>query len=137
MRFRRLLSLRHTVLTLVFFATFLRAQTPTPAHVATIQGLGKGTADLAGPWQFHLGDNLEWAQPNVEDASGHDGWESILPDRPWGAQSHYAYTGFAWYRLHLNITPAPGVTSSFPACSSQGWRCMRSVLEWQDGGALR
>jgi hypothetical protein len=36
-----------------------------------------------------------------------------LPDRPWGAQNHYAYAGLAWYRLYLRITPAPDVNTSF------------------------
>jgi hypothetical protein len=79
----------------------------------TIDGLGKGVVDLSGPWRFHIGDNLEWARPNANDTPGESGWEAIQPDRPWGAQGHYAYAGFAWYRLSLRITPAPGVASSF------------------------
>ena len=77
-----------------------------------IEGLGRGMVELGGPWQFHLGDDLHWAQPEVNDATGQNGWETILPDRPWGAQRHYAYAGFAWYRLHLHITTAPGLKSS-------------------------
>jgi Stage II sporulation protein E (SpoIIE) len=85
---------------------------PAPAEV-TIDGLGKGTADLSGPWRFHLGDNLHWADPGTDDTPGQSGWESILPDRPWGAQGHYAYTGFAWYRLRIHIAPAPDVKDGF------------------------
>lgn len=64
-------------------------------------------------WQFHIGDDIRWAQPGVDDTAGQPGWETMLPDRPWGAQGHYAYAGFAWYRLHLRITPAPGLKSGF------------------------
>lgn len=78
-----------------------------------IEGLGKGMAELNGPWQFHIGDNLQWAQPAIEDAAGQGGWETIRPDEPWGAQGHYAYAGFGWYRLHLHMTPATGLHSDF------------------------
>ena len=81
--------------------------------VVTIDGLGKGTVDLSGPWRFHTGDDMRWADPGFNDTPGENGWESILADRPWGAQGHYAYTGFAWYRLNLRITPAPDVKTDF------------------------
>jgi serine phosphatase RsbU (regulator of sigma subunit) len=83
------------------------------APVVTIDGLGKGVTHLDQRWQFHVGDDLRWAQPTIDDAAGQGGWETILPDRPWGAQRHYAYAGFAWYRLHLKITPAAGFNSDF------------------------
>jgi hypothetical protein len=103
-------------LVLLLFGSHLRiahAQTSPDAAAVTIDGLGKGTADLSGPWRFHIGDNLQWADPSINDTPGQDGWETILPDRPWGVQSHYAYTGFAWYRLYLRITPAPDVKTGF------------------------
>jgi hypothetical protein len=80
------------------------------APVVTIDGLGKGLVHLDQRWQFHIGDDLRWAQPAIDDAAGQGGWETILPDRAWGAQAHYAYTGFAWYRIHLHIVPAPGLS---------------------------
>jgi len=96
-----------------FHLRFAHAQTsPTPS-VVTIDGLGKGAVDLSGPWRFHIGDDLRWADPSINDTPGESGWETILPDRPWGAQRHYAYAGFAWYRLNLRITPAPDVQTDF------------------------
>jgi hypothetical protein len=92
---------------------FAHAQTSPAPSIVTIDGLGKGTVDLSGPWRFHIGDNLQWADPSINDTPGQNGWETILPDRPWGAQSHYSYTGFAWYRLYLRITPAPDVKTGF------------------------
>ena len=85
---------------------------PAPS-VVTIDGLGKGTVDLSGPWRFHIGDDLHWAEPGFNDTPGENGWETILVDRPWGAQRHYAYTGIGWYRLNLRITPAPDVKTDF------------------------
>jgi hypothetical protein len=96
-----------------FHLRFAHAQTSPAPSIVTIDGLGKGTVDLSGPWRFHIGDDLRWADPSINDTPGEGGWETILPDRPWGAQTHYAYTGFAWYRLNLRITPAPDVKTDF------------------------
>jgi hypothetical protein len=96
-----------------FHPPFAHPQTSPAPSIVTIDGLGKGTIDLSGPWRFHIGDELRWAETNINDTPGEGGWEAILADRPWGAQGHYAYAGFAWYRLSLRITPAPGVNSDF------------------------
>jgi hypothetical protein len=101
------------LLLLGFHLRFAHPQTALSPSIVTIDGLGKGTVALSGPWRFHIGDDLRWADPSVNDTLGEDGWQSIFTDRPWGAQGHYGYTGFAWYRLHLRITPAPGVKSDF------------------------
>jgi len=93
-------------------ATFaIQAQTAAPT--LSIQDLGRGTAALDGPWQFHPGDNLAWASPDLDDATGHNGWTQIAADQPWGAQGHRGYVGYAWYRKHLDITPASGIASSW------------------------
>ncbi len=72
-----------------------------------IEGLGKGTVALDGDWQFHLGDNPDWASPTLDDS----GWERIGVDKPWGDQAHFGYTGYAWYRRHVNFLPVAGVES--------------------------
>ena len=81
-----------------------------PSSALTIEGLGKGVAPLDGPWQFHLGDNPAWAAPSVDDATGHNGWEQLTAAAPWGTQGHASYTGYAWYRRHIKISPAPGAS---------------------------
>ncbi len=101
------------VVFLALAALHAYGSTPVPAPVVNLDGLGMGTAHLDGPWQFHTGDNPQWAEPGIDDAAGQNGWETIQPDRPWGAQSHYAYAGYAWYRLHLHITPSSGFKSEF------------------------
>jgi Stage II sporulation protein E (SpoIIE) len=75
-----------------------------------IDALGKGSVALDGPWQFHLGDNPAWASPAIDDATGHDGWEQITADATWGTQTHPSYTGYAWYRRHIDLTVAPGAS---------------------------
>ncbi len=73
-----------------------------------IDGLGKGTSALGGPWQFHLGDDPAWAAPGWDDSR----WEQLSADKTWGLQGHANYNGFAWYRRHVSITPAPGADPS-------------------------
>ena len=88
------------------------AQTPRPSPAApelVIAGLGRGAVAVDGPWQFHLGDDLRWASPNLDDRA----WESIRADDPWGAQNHPSYAGFAWYRRRVDILPNPGTTSQY------------------------
>ncbi len=65
---------------------------------------GKGFVEVGGNWHFHTGDDLAWAQPGFDDAS----WELLRGDTTWGAQSHPAYVGFAWYRKKINIEAAGG-----------------------------
>ncbi|HEX4322829.1 MAG TPA: PP2C family protein-serine/threonine phosphatase [Acidobacteriaceae bacterium] len=78
------------------------------AHILALDGLGKGSAPLDGPWQFHLGDDPSYASPTLDDTTGHNGWEQLTADKPWGMQGHEGYTGYAWYRRHIAITTAPG-----------------------------
>ena len=66
---------------------------------------------LRGPWQFHLGDDPKWSRPETPDSAGKEGWEQIDPDRPWGAQGHRSYTGYAWYRRHIHL---PSTSSASP-----------------------
>ena len=84
-------------------------QTGTPAPAIVIEGLGKGTAALSGPCQFHLGDNPAWAAPAFDDSS----WEQLSTDRSWSRQGHARYTGFAWYRCSIQLNPAPGIQPQF------------------------
>ena len=81
------------------------------APLLKIEALGKGAAPLDGPWQFHLGDNPAWARPDIDDSTGHDGWEQLTADGPWGSQTHPNTEGYGWYRRHINLTLSPGAPS--------------------------
>ena len=96
---------------LASFTSLTAAQSVAP--VLVVDGLGKGVAPLDGPWQFHLGDNPAWALPQTGDDAGNVGWEQISADKTWGAQGHPAYTGYAWYRKHVHLAPAPGASPDF------------------------
>ena len=87
-----------------------QSEVPAPdaasGRTLVVAGVGTGFAPVDGDWQFHLGDDPRWSQPDLDDSH----WESIQADRPWGAQGHASYAGFAWYRRHVQIVP----TSSVP-----------------------
>jgi hypothetical protein len=77
---------------------------------------------LDGPWRFHIGDDLRWADANTDD----NGWETIdltappgshdgdvgLPDYVggWMAHGHPGYRGYAWYRRTVTV---PGGRASW------------------------
>jgi hypothetical protein len=82
------------------------AQASAP-HSLVLDGLGKGAAPLDGPWQFHPGDDMAWANPTFNDSA----WQQLSADKPWGQQGHANYADYAWYRRSLSITPAPGASS--------------------------
>lgn len=108
------LPCRFPLLAPVFFLALVsaphRLNGQSSAPILTIDGLGKGTAPLSGPWQFHLGDNPAWALPETGDDATNVGWEQLSPDKAWGAQGHPSYTGFAWYRKHIHLNLAPGTS---------------------------
>ena len=71
--------------------------------------LGDSTVELAGPWKFHIGDDPVWAQPDFNDS----GWEEVdlTPGSSGTAlggtsRGHKGYSGFAWYRLQVNVEGA-------------------------------
>ncbi|MEI9978642.1 MAG: SpoIIE family protein phosphatase [Edaphobacter sp.] len=71
--------------------------------------LGESTTELTGPWKFHTGDNPDWAQPGFDDS----GWEDmdLTPGKSglalgWTARGHAGYSGFAWYRLQVDVEGA-------------------------------
>ena len=104
--FARLLFVRLPLLLVLGLAALSPANAAPPSPPLLIQGLGPATVPLAGPWRFHLGDDPTWASPTLDDST----WETIATDKPWGLQGHFAYTGFAWYRIHLDLRPIPGTS---------------------------
>ena len=73
--------------------------------------LGDSAVELTGPWRFHVGDDMAWAQTGFDDST----WETMDLVAPpgsrgvvpgWTARGHARYSGFAWYRLKVNVTGA-------------------------------
>ncbi len=86
------------------------AQPPaTQPRALVIAGIGQGAKPIDGEWQFHTGDNLQWAKPGFDDST----WQNIGVDEPFGAQGHPSYAGYAWYRRHLVIEPTAGSNDEY------------------------
>ncbi|HEV2111578.1 MAG TPA: glycoside hydrolase [Gammaproteobacteria bacterium] len=84
--------------------------------------LGRSTVALNGPWKFHTGDDARWADPAFDDSA----WESVDLSAPpdandgdvgitpytsgWNSKGHAGYQGYAWYRIHVTVTPPAGET---------------------------
>jgi hypothetical protein len=93
-----------------------RAQTAQPAKVAPAAvavtvpvKLGESSSKLNGPWKFHTGDNLAWAQTDFDDS----GWGSMDLTTPpgaegvgWTKRGYPDYSGYAWYRLKVDVQGA-------------------------------
>ncbi len=100
-----------SIVLLILCAPAFHAQVNKPSAEAPVfaEGLGKGTVSLDGPWQFHIGDDATWSNRAFDDSQ----WEQISAEKPWGEQGHRSYQGYAWYRLHLHLKAAPGVSPNF------------------------
>ncbi len=78
--------------------------------------LGQSVVALNGPWKFHTGNSLQWADPNFDDS----GWQQydLMPGRSqfspeevlqsaelpgWQQHGYPGYTGYAWYRIRLRL----------------------------------
>jgi Stage II sporulation protein E (SpoIIE) len=88
-----------------------------PAAAASVK-LGQSSVELTGPWKFHTGDNMTWAQTGFDDSS----WGSVDLTPPpgsadeslaisgylpgWTALGYPHYSGYAWYRLRVNVQGA-------------------------------
>ena len=101
---RRLLRVLFSPVALLLLTVFAYPAWAVTSPPLVVEGVGRATAPLDGTWQFHLGDDAGWASPALDDS----GWESIGVDRPWGAQHHFNYTGYAWYRRHVDFVPVAG-----------------------------
>ena len=86
------------MLLLLIAVGFPAAAQPAPPLV--LNGLGRASAPLDGPWQFHLGDSPAYASPGLDDSS----WQPVQAGQSWETQGHPDYTGYAWYRRHLILS---------------------------------
>jgi hypothetical protein len=107
---------------LLFMGLFIPSVGAVAAGAATSITLGKPTLPLTGPWKFHTGDDPRWADPGFDDSSwegmdlsappdANDGDVGITPyTSGWSAKGHAGYQGYAWYRIHVTVTPPAGET---------------------------
>jgi hypothetical protein len=125
--FRSTLLLILAMCVLGFPAPFQPAAYGQSANTVEI-GFGQSVIALNGPWKFQIGDSPvdplthspQWADRNYDDS----GWETVsLTPQPggfdpfdgdpryvpgWTAKSHPGYTGWAWYRMRVQVLRTPG-----------------------------
>ena len=112
-----------SLLLLSLIAAGAHAQSGQPTHVT----LGPSVVPLYGPWKFTVGDSPIdpatntplWAQPAFDDSK----WETVdltpkgLLDplggfsdyvKGWTARGHAGYSGYAWYRIRVQVAAQPG-----------------------------
>jgi hypothetical protein len=82
--------------------------------------LGKAVVALNGPWKFHTGDDVRWAETAFDDsawesvdltppADAHDGDVGLTGYVPgWQTRGHRGYSGYAWYRLRIGVEARSG-----------------------------
>src|SRR5215469_5069858 len=82
-----------------------------PASSVEQVRLGESVVPLVGPWKFSVGDNPAWSQPGFDDSS----WTEmdmtpptsrtgrVTPLPGWTARGFPGYSGFAWYRLTIDV----------------------------------
>lgn len=90
---------RSGLLSLVCVLAATVSAASAPAGPLLVVRLGEGPTPLAGPWQFHPGDDMKWADPQFDDSD----WEWQSANLTWARQGYFKYTGFAWYRLHVQF----------------------------------
>jgi hypothetical protein len=53
-----------------------------------------------GDWKFKLGDNMQWADPKLDDSR----WDEIYVPARWEDEGYPGYDGYAWYRRHFDAS---------------------------------
>jgi hypothetical protein len=99
---------------LLAVAVFAHAADGSNSAPLLVRGLGTSSVPLDGPWSFRTGDDLSWASPAFDDSS----WTKVDIARPWGDQGFWAYSGFAWYRRHVDFGQAREVAIFTPTSSA-------------------
>ena len=83
-------------------------------HALLVAATVSWALPLDGPWKFHTGDYVRWADPSFNDttwgtqslaapAGANDGDQGITHFAPgWEAQGFGGYQGFGWYRIRVD-----------------------------------
>jgi sigma-B regulation protein RsbU (phosphoserine phosphatase) len=84
------------------------APASTPASAATPLAAQRGVLTLDGPWRFQIGDDLRWAEKDFDDSK----WPTVSLSTPLSDQGFEPYSGYAWYRFHLQPQQAAALATT-------------------------
>lgn len=76
------------------------APATAPPAIATVGTIG-------GPWRFAAGDDPRWADPGFDDST----WSTVNLAEPLENQGVEPYTGYGWYRVHLQPQDFAGLAA--------------------------
>ena len=76
------------------------AKSPQDMPYVSGEDLRQGVS-LRGQWQFHPGDNLDWAAVSLNET----GWVGKAMPGRWDKDNFHASNPMAWYRLTLQLDP--------------------------------
>ena len=85
------------------------AQQPSPPAMAPVQGV-HAVLRLDGPWRFQTGDDPNWADPGFDDSK----WTTAALDKPLTSQGFDSYSGYAWYRIHIQPEQLSAISNLAP-----------------------
>jgi hypothetical protein len=60
------------------------------------------TLDMSGIWKFHRGDDLAWADINMDDSN----WDTMIVPGFWENQGYPDMDGYGWYRTRIRLSKA-------------------------------
>lgn len=85
----------------VFFilAALISSSLSVPAQSVDFDRDRLPVAQLDGSWRFQPGDSPAWAAPELDDSQ----WSLLDAERGWSKQGFKGYSGFAWYRLRIDL----------------------------------
>ena len=121
---------------------------PAPDSPVERITVGHSTVPLYGPWKFHLGDSpLDpvthaplWAEPDFDDSQ----WETVdlTPSETsldpiygisgmvpgWTARGHARQSGYAWYRIRVQVEAPPGerLALAGPSAVDDGYQLLQN-----------
>lgn len=81
---------------------------PTPAAGAPDAAEWDTLVDLAGQWQFRIGDDRTWAADDVAEGASATGWSRVAVPGAWENSGFHGYDGFAWYRTAFILSGDTG-----------------------------
>src|SRR5882757_7277863 len=81
---------------LIPIVAFGSLKADTVIHLDSVGQLGTGLND---GWKFHPGDNMQWAEPALDDSK----WQPIAPSTPIKFLPQLREAQIGWFRLKLLV----------------------------------
>ncbi|UCE67085.1 MAG: hypothetical protein JSU85_03475 [Candidatus Zixiibacteriota bacterium] len=88
---------------LIIFYFIIVCSLSFPAHgqEPAIFTVSIDSIELSGPWKYHPGDDLSWADPDFDDS----GWD-LFPTHFEDPDSIAEWQGIGWFRARINVDSA-------------------------------